>query len=54
MGALPKNKKELTKAEIADSMSTVLRYLGDSEPKIKSASTQNHGQMLIRKEELLK
>ena len=50
MNALPKNKKELTQAEIADSMSTVLRYLGDSEPM---AGAQNHGQMLIRREELL-
>ena len=50
MNALPKNKKDLTQAEIADSMSTVLRYLGDSEPM---AGVQNHGQMLIRREELL-
>ena len=52
MNALPKNKKQLTKDEIADSMSTVLRYLC-SDDNHKYGLT-NYGQALARREELLK
>ena len=45
MNALPQ-KKELTKAEVADSMSTVLRFLGSEDTKPKRMS---HTKALARR-----
>ena len=53
MNALPKNKKELSKDEIADSMTTVLRYLSSEDNHHNGYGNINYGQTLMRREELL-
>ena len=53
MNALPKNKKQLTKEEIADSMTTVLRYLSSEDNHQHGYGDINYGQALMRREELL-
>ena len=53
MNALPKNKKELSKDEIADSMTTVLRYLSSEDNHHNGYGMINYGKLLARREELL-
>ena len=49
MNALPSKKKDFTKAEVADSISTVLRYLNSEE----SQAIPDYRSMLSRRDDLL-